>query len=104
MSSGGEKPKRWRPWRFSLRLLLLATFGVAIFFAGWTANDAAEAARRIKALNGVWLPPNLSPPPPADALIYLHGPPAIEIDLSQEAVKELESSDKSLTIGVEQLP
>ena len=104
MSSGGEKPKPWRPWRFSLRLLLLAMFGVSMFFAGWTANDATEAARRMKSSKGVWLPPNPSPPPPADALIELRGPPAIEIDLSREAVKESESSDKSLTIGVEQLP
>ena len=104
MTENEPKPKPWRPWRFSLRLLLLATFGVSMFFAGWTANDATEAARRMKASNGVWLPPNPSPPPPVDALIELRGPPAIEIDLSREAVKETSGSDEEQAIDLQEPP
>jgi hypothetical protein len=39
MSSSEEKTKRWRPWQFSLRFLMLLTFGAASFFGGWQANE-----------------------------------------------------------------
>jgi hypothetical protein len=40
MTSSEHSPaKRWRPWQFSLRLLMLLMFGVETLCAGWTAND-----------------------------------------------------------------
>ena len=39
MTSREKKVMRWRPWRFSLRLLLFVMFAVATFSAGWVAND-----------------------------------------------------------------
>jgi hypothetical protein len=39
MSHGEAKTKRWRPWQFSLRFLMLVMFGVATFSGGWVAND-----------------------------------------------------------------
>ena len=38
MSSGEQKAKRWRPWQFSLKTLLLLTMFVASFFGGWQAH------------------------------------------------------------------
>jgi hypothetical protein len=45
MSSSDNPAKVWRPWRFSLRFLLLVTFGVAAFFGGWQANEYAHRAK-----------------------------------------------------------
>lgn len=34
MSFGEQNPKRWRPWRVSLRVLLFLTLGIGVFLAG----------------------------------------------------------------------
>jgi hypothetical protein len=39
MTTQHDKAKRWRPWRFSIRTLLLLMFGASCFFAGWTAHE-----------------------------------------------------------------
>ncbi|MBC8352589.1 MAG: hypothetical protein H8E66_11405 [Planctomycetes bacterium] len=50
MTSQHDKPKRWRPWRFSLRALLILTFGAGCVCAGWLERqreyDRAEAAHQ----------------------------------------------------------
>lgn len=38
--------KRWHPWKFNIRSLLLAMFVVAAFCAGWAANDWNRSRRR----------------------------------------------------------
>lgn len=39
MTSQNDNAKRWRPWQFSLRTLLVTMLVVASFFAGWNARD-----------------------------------------------------------------
>jgi hypothetical protein len=39
MTKTMQTRRRWRPWQFSLRALVLWTLCVACFFGGWTANE-----------------------------------------------------------------
>jgi hypothetical protein len=39
MAPGNEMAKGWRPWQFSLRVVMLITLVLASFFGGWRAND-----------------------------------------------------------------
>ena len=39
MTTLHDKPKRWRPWQFSLRTLLLLMLVVASYLGGWMSND-----------------------------------------------------------------
>ncbi len=47
MSRGEGKTKRRGPWQFSLRFLMLLTFGAATFFGGWQANEFSRRAKPV---------------------------------------------------------
>ena len=39
MTAQHDKAKRWRPWRFSLRALLVLMLVVASYLGGWMSNE-----------------------------------------------------------------
>lgn len=39
MTSQHNKAKRWRPWQFSIRALLLLTLVVGSYLGGWMSNE-----------------------------------------------------------------
>jgi hypothetical protein len=39
MPSERDKKKRWRPWQFSLRTMMLLMFGASCFLGGWTSHE-----------------------------------------------------------------
>ena len=39
MTTQHDKPKRWRPWQFGLRTLLLLMLVVASYLGGWMSNQ-----------------------------------------------------------------
>ena len=82
MTTQHDKAKRWRPWQFSLRALLLLMLVVASYLSGWMSNEwkqqleleqakqeAQEALRRAAAQLRVNTQSSRLPPviPPADS-------------------------------------
>ena len=39
MPTQHDNAKRWRPWQFSLRTMLMLMFGAGCFLGGWTAHE-----------------------------------------------------------------
>ena len=53
MTTQHDKAKRWRPWRFGLRTLLLLMLVVGCYFAGWTASERKQQRERIQQIKAV---------------------------------------------------
>ena len=43
MTTQHDKAKRWRPWQFSLRTLLVLMLVVASYLGGWMSNEWKQA-------------------------------------------------------------